>query len=175
MSRAGRAANAQADQGPTLASPAGSDRRSAKLLGVRFAVSVLASIAVLGITACGAQRSAGCAPPLGPSGGRLIPDGARMTLAAGTIVYVALVEAGDYLNGHYPNGFPWLSATSSRPNMLVLTPMCSRGGAYSLPVRLWAFRATHTGKATLTAQLTPAWRSVKGGPRPYQSTVTIRG
>jgi hypothetical protein len=138
-------------------------------------MSVLFSIAVLGITACGAQRSADCAPPLGPSGGPLIPNGARMSVTAGTIVYVAFVEAGQYLNGHYPKRFPWLTATSSRPNVLVGTPLCGSGGAYSLPVRLWAFRASHAGKAILSAPLTPAWRSVKGGPRPYQSTVAVRG
>jgi len=73
-----------------------------------LAVLVLVAIAVCGITACGAQRAAGCAPDPGGGGGRLIPDRARITVATGTIVYVALVEADEYTGGHYPRGFPAL-------------------------------------------------------------------
>jgi hypothetical protein len=137
-------------------------------------VSVLVAIAAIGITACGAQRSASCAPALGDSGERLIPQGARITVAPGTIVYVALVEP-EYLQTHYPRGFPWLAATSSRPNVLARTPLCSEAGAYSLPVSVSAFRATGAGTATLTAKLAPAWRALKTGPRPYQSMLTVRG
>jgi len=148
---------------------------SAKLLGVKFAVPVLISIALLSITACGGQRSTGCVPALGLGlGGRLIADGAKMTVRAGTIVYVALVEADKYLSLGDPRGFPWLSVTSSNPHVLARTPLCAQAATYTLPVSVAAFRATHAGEATLTARLTPPWRSFKTGPRPYQSTVTIR-
>jgi hypothetical protein len=136
-------------------------------------VSVLVSIAALGITACGAQRSTACAPPLGPRGGRVIPEGARATVTAGTIVYVALVEPDKYTSQRYPQGFPWLSTASSNPHVLVPTPLCAHTAIYSLPVSLSAFRATHAGEATLAAPLASPWRSLKRGPRPYQSTVTI--
>jgi hypothetical protein len=132
---------------------------------------VLVSIAALGITACGAQRSTACAPPLGLRGGRVIPEGARATVTAGTIVYVALVEPEKYTSQR--QGFPWLSTASSNPHVLVPTPLCADTAIYSLSVSLSAFRATHAGEATLAAPLASPWRSLKMGPRPYQSTVTI--
>jgi len=142
---------------------------------VRFVLSVRVSIAALGITACGAQRSTACAPPLDSPGERVIPEGARTTVAAGTIVYEALVEPDEYTSQRYPRGFPWLSIASSNPHVLVPTPLCAHTGLYSLPVSLAAFRATHAGEATLAAALASPWRSLNGGPRPYRSRVIIHG
>jgi hypothetical protein len=82
-------------------------------------------------------------------------------------------QADKYLSSRDPQGFPWLSPTSSNPHILAPVALCARSTGYTLPVSLAAFRALHAGSAIPTARLSRPWRAFKGGPHSYRSTVTV--
>ncbi len=109
-------------------------------------------------------------------------SGATLTVKAGAVVYVALVEAEKYLS--WPAGtrppprvFPWAAARSSDPSVLRRVALCPSSGAYTLPVVVYAFRALTPGTTTLTAPIAQAWKRVKPARRrglhPYRATVIV--
>ncbi len=109
-------------------------------------------------------------------------SGATLTVKVGAFVYVELVVAEKYLS--WPTGtkppprvFPWAAARSSAPSVLRRVALCPSGGAYTLPVVVYAFRALTPGTATLTAPVAQAWKRVKPARRrglhPYRATVVV--
>jgi hypothetical protein len=107
---------------------------------------------------------------------------ATLTVKAGALVYVELVEAEKYLS--WPAGtkpppgvFPWAAARSSDPSVLQRIALCPSSGAFSLPVVVYAFRALTPGTTMLTAPIAQAWKRIKParrhGLRPYRATVIV--
>lgn len=111
-------------------------------------------------------------------------SGAKLTVQAGTVVYVELVEAEMYLpwspgTKPPPRAFPWGTAHSSDPSVLRRVALCPSEQVSTLPVVAYAFRALRPGTATLAAPIVPAWRRTKParrhGLRPYRATVIVAG
>jgi hypothetical protein len=141
------------------------------------------------LVACGrpdsspGERPSGCVKSpttLSPS---IAPEsGATLTVKAGAVVYVELVEAEKYLS--WPAGtkppthvFPWAAARSSDPSVLRRVALCPSSGASTLPVGVYAFRALTPGTATLTAPIAQAWKHIKPARRrglyPYRANVIV--
>jgi hypothetical protein len=109
-------------------------------------------------------------------------SGTTLTVHLGTVVYVELVEAEEYLS--WPAGtkppprvFPWAGARSSDPRVLQRVLLCPSRGISTLPVVVYAFRALRPGTATLIAPVAPAWKRAKPalrrGLHPYRATVIV--
>lgn len=102
--------------------------------------------------------------------------GSVVVARVGRLIYA--VEGGEYSSaGAIPPTFPYLPPTSSAAG--VLTPVQLCGGqrliSFGFPERVFAFRASAAGTATLVAPLAPGWRRVKArGLRPYVATVDVR-
>jgi hypothetical protein len=109
-------------------------------------------------------------------------SGATLIVKAGAVVYVELVEAEKYLSWRTgtkppPRVFPWAAARSSDPSVLRRVALCPSRRVSTLPIMVYAFRALHSGTATLTAPIATAWKRVKPARRrglpPYRATVTV--
>lgn len=115
-------------------------------------------------------------PSIAPKGG------ATLTVRLGSVVYVELVEAEEYLSWSAgtkppPRVFPWAVARSSDPRVLQRVVLCPSRGISTLPVVVYAFRALRPGTARLIAPVAPAWKRAKPARRrglhPYHATVTV--
>jgi hypothetical protein len=51
--------------------------------------------------------------------------------------------------------------------------LCKREFVSSVDISIAAFRATHAGSATITAQLRRSWRSIENGPKRFSTTVKV--
>jgi len=148
--------------------------------------------AVLCAVVLAAYGGPGTSPGKGPNGCVRSPttflpsiapeSGATLTVKAGAVVYVELVEAEKYLS--WPAGtkpparvFPWAAARSSDPSVLRRVALCPSSGASTLPVVVYAFRTLTPGTATLTAPIAQAWKRAKPARRrglhPYRATVIV--
>jgi hypothetical protein len=83
-------------------------------------------------------------------------------VAVGRVVTVWLTEPEAYASSSDgappPTAFPWLTPQSSDAAALSPAPVCKHPPLVtSLPVRLYAFRATSPGRYQLTAALNPAY------------------
>jgi hypothetical protein len=141
------------------------------------------------LAACGradtspGEGTDGCArSPTTLSPGIAPESGATLTVKMGAFVYVELVEAEKYLSWTPgtkppPRVFPWAAARSSNPSVLRRVALCPSGGASTLPVVVYAFRALTPGTTTLTAPIAQAWKRVKSARRrglhPYRATVIV--
>ena len=139
------------------------------------------------LAACGRAGTSPGKVPIGcvrsPTTLSIAPEsGATLTVKVGAVVYVELVEAEKYLS--WPAGTkppprvsPWAAARSSDPSVLRRVALCPSGGASTLPVVVYAFRAMSPGTAILTAPIAQAWTRVKPtrrrGLRPYRATVIV--
>lgn len=123
------------------------------------------------IASCGTSSSHTCvAVPQTITDNRLITNGSNLTVPVGAIVYVVLVEADSFTSGP---GFPWLTPKSSDRTVLAPVHLCKLTRASTLPRTVTGFRALHRGHATVTAPLTPRWRSFKTRPQPARDSVTV--
>jgi hypothetical protein len=101
--------------------------------------------------------------------------GSELTVTVGQIVYAVEQEPEDYLTYRRPSAFPWLPPSSSGSRVLTVVTLCKTSVfTFSIPERVFAFRAARPGRATLRAPLSAAWRSVKERPAPYVATITVR-
>lgn len=125
-----------------------------------------------------------CGTPTNPVG-RIVPDQSTVKIGSDgrsgrTLVSVRLHEPAKYLDGSYPQAFPWRMAISSNPEVLDPVSLCHPRGTPS--VRIATFfspSSPNTGRTHLNAALTPAWKalppSARGGIAPYRSTVIMTG
>jgi hypothetical protein len=101
--------------------------------------------------------------------------GSKLTVSVGQIVYAVEGEPEEYLTSPNPSAFPWLPPSSSSSRVLSVVRLCKTSVfTFSIPERVFAFRAVHPGLATLRAPLASAWRSTKDRPGRYVATVTVR-
>ena len=122
---------------------------------------ILASVCVM-LSACGAGESvAACQPePRRLDHTDLARPGGELKVKVGTTVYVALAEPARYQSPAYPAVFPWLKPASDS-SALKRVRLCRSKRVSSLAIRMAAFRASHSGTATITAALAPAWRPAR--------------
>jgi hypothetical protein len=89
--------------------------------------------------------------------GSYLANGAHVTVDAGQIVYVELIEPAE--PGLTPSSFPWPTPKSSNPEVLLPVPICKYPELItSEPVTVTAFRAVGPGTATISAPLERAWK-----------------
>ena len=147
------------------------------------AVLCAAVLATCDSSAAPARRTGDCVryptrlpPSIAPK------SGATLTVQAGAIVYVELVEAEIHLSWTPgtkppPRAFPWGAARSSDARVLGRVALCPSRRVSTLPVVTYAFRALGPGTATLAAPIVPAWKRAeparRRGLRPYRATVIV--
>jgi hypothetical protein len=138
---------------------------------MRACLAIATAVMVVLIASCGTSSSHTCVtvPQTIPSD-RLLTSGTKLTVPVGAIVYVVLVEPESYAS---KPGFPWVTPTSSDRIVLAPVHLCKLTGASTLSRTVTGFRALHRGHATVTALLTPRWRSFRTKPQPTRDSVTV--
>lgn len=136
----------------------------------RRKVGRLLAVTAAGVAAYGTSAQAACVKlPTSLPNDRVLMTWTTLRVPVGATVYVELIET-EGLDGP---GFPWQKASSSDRSVLAPVQLCKPGRS-SLPLTVTAFRAVHRGKATITATLSPRWRSLPNRPGPAMDHVTVK-
>ena len=142
------------------------------------AAGVAAAVALM--SSGGAVARSCMRPPGAPS--TISPyafSGGRVTARVGALMYALEAEppTAKWLATPIPSVWPWRAPQSSDTRALSPVRLCTNDYLnHAYPTRIYAFRATRAGTATLSAPLAPAWRSRSAArrPSPYRATVTVR-
>ena len=142
-----------------------------------FGAGVAATVAL--VTGGGAAADSSCMrPPDAPSATSPYAfSGGKVTVHVGAVMYAldAEPEGAKWLRPPIPSAWPWLAPRSFDTRVLSPVRLCTNDYlTHAYPIRIYAFRASRAGTATLYAPLTPAWRSAAHRPSNYRATVTVR-
>jgi hypothetical protein len=146
---------------------------------LRCIVLLLACVMFLPM-GCGARGTAAkrtaCAPI--ENGKVAYLSQAARTAEVGHVLFVALGEGEKYLARNEPTDFPWEAISSSDTGVVKPVVLCPNAGVYTVPVRVFAFKAVATGRASLIAPVATAWRSTTAARthelQAERATITVR-
>jgi hypothetical protein len=141
---------------------------------MRSAIVAFGAAVVVLLSGGGSSSAANCITPSRLSHARHLEDGVTTSVRVGSLTEVELVEPA--LPSGYPTSFPWVTPRSTNANVLVAVALCPHHSApSSLDVSITLFRAVRAGRATVSAEVAPAWQSFKSRPRRFSARVTVSG